>query len=122
MARAINILDYTGVGGGTTNNTSSSFTPQAGFLLKVYGTIASNVTYTVEMISETFPDSDGQWFAASGNPLTGTSVTLTAANSGLEVNFFKGYKYRIKRTGNGTQSDALQFHYGHLTVLQWTAG
>ena len=111
-------LNYDGQGTGDSDNTvSDSFIPTASFGMKAYGDIKTNVVYTVEMISTEFPDNDSRWFTA-----TGTKVTMDSSGSFATVNFFKGFKYRLKRSTNGNQDEALQFDYGHLTTEDWNFG
>ena len=113
MAR---VLEYDGQGSGTTNDTSESFEPKSSFMLMAVGTVAANVTFTVEWLPNDLPDNTATWYEADGTP------TINASDRLAKVNYAKGFKYRIKRTGTGNQNSAVNFYWGNVTTIQHVYG
>ena len=111
-----NALDFTGVGTGTTNDTSPVFEPKTTFMLLVTGTIASNIEFTIEYLPNDLPDTTSTWYTADG------TVTLNSTSHTATVNFPKGFQCRVKRSGTGNQTDELGFYWGHVSTIDFAFG
>ena len=108
------LLDYDGQGTGTTNDTSNAFFVKSSFFLMAVGDLKTNVTFTVEWLPDNEPDNSTEWQEANG-----TTVALSGTTKVAAVNFAKGFKFRVKRTGTGNQNEAIKFYWGHTTNLTY---
>ena len=108
------VLDYDGQGTGTTNDTSASFSAQSSFFLMAVGTLQSNVTFTVEWLPDNEADNSTDWQEANG-----TSVALSGTTKVAAINYAKGFKFRIKRSGTGNQNTEVKFYWGHTTTITY---
>ena len=97
------------------DTTSDSFLPKSSFVLQAVGTIDSNVEFIVQQIPYQLDDTSTAWAAAPMTPTAIESDTPVAT-----INFAYGYKYRIMKSGSGTQSTTgLTFHFGNGTFLSY---
>ena len=114
-----NVLTYTGQGTGAGDNDISESLKDAtaSFFMVPIGDIKTNVEFVIEWLPGDEPDNSTAWQTASG-----TNTTLNATNRAAAVNFAKGFKYRVRRTGTGNQNEDIKFYWGHVTTTNYFFG
>lgn len=92
------------------NDTNSEeFKPVGNFCVHRVGAITANVTYTIEQS----PIEEDAWV-----PAEGTNTGFTGTNRVAQVNYFYGFRYRIAKSGSGTEAATdIKFYMGVAVVV-----
>ena len=94
--------------GGLSAN-SESFTAKSNFFVQIVGSIAANVSFTVEQLPQ---QESTDWTEALGENFTNAKIAA--------INYAFGFKYRIKKSTSGTQTNSLKFYIGNTTSLPYS--